>query len=149
MNNIRYGYLVAVLVLFLSACTSLDKHPVYVEKGVAINGYDPVAYFAENAPVKGSELFKVEHEQVIWLFSSAENLAQFEYQPERYLPQYGGYCAYAMSHGFVVDTVPEAFTVLNDKLYLNYSLGVRETWLEDTKSYVDRADKQWDKKLTK
>lgn len=149
MNNIRYGYLVAVLVLFLSGCTSLDKHPVYVEKGVAINGYDPVAYFAQRAPVKGSELFKVEHEQVIWLFSSAENLAQFEHQPERYLPQYGGYCAYAMSHGFVVDTVPEAFTVLNDKLYLNYSLGVRETWLEDTKSYVDRADKQWDKKLTK
>lgn len=149
MIKIRYDYAVAALLLLLSGCTSLDNHPVYAEEGVAINGYDPVAYFVKNAPVKGSEQFKTEYEKTVWLFSSAENQAKFVDKPERYLPQYGGYCAYAMSHGFVVDTVPEAFTVLNDKLYLNYSLGVRENWLEDIQNYVEGADKQWDKKLTK
>ena len=149
MIKIQYGYAVAALLLFLSGCTSLDKHPVYAEEGVAINGYDPVAYFVKNAPVKGSEQFKTEYAKAVWLFSSAENKAKFEDKPEQYSPQYGGYCAYAMSHGFVVDTIPEAFTVLNDKLYLNYSLGVRENWLEDTKNYIESADKQWNKKLTK
>ncbi|MFT5235154.1 MAG: YHS domain-containing protein [Shewanella sp.] len=148
MINIRCHYLVAALVLFLSGCTSLDKYPVYVEEGVAINGYDPVAYFVKNAPVKGSQQFKSEYDQTVWLFSSADNLAKFEDEPARYLPQYGGYCAYAMSHGFVVETVPEAFSVIDDKLYLNYSLGVRETWLEDTTSYIESADKQWYKKRT-
>ena len=149
MNKIRYAYMVTALLLFLSGCTSLDKHPVYAEEGVAINGYDPVAYFVENAPVKGEPQFTTEHEQVMWRFSSAENQAKFEHEPMRYLPRYGGYCAYAMSHGFVVDTVPEAFSVINDKLYLNYSLGVRENWLEDTKGYIEEADRQWRKKLSK
>lgn len=149
MSNHFYGYLLAVLLLFVSGCTSLAKHPVYVEDGVAINGYDVVGYFVENAPVKGSEQFTSEYGEVLWRFSSAENQAKFEDEPTQYLPQYGGYCAYAMSHGFVVDTVPEAFSVINGKLYLNYSLGVRETWLEDTDRFIEEADKQWVKKLAK
>ena len=149
MSNHLYGYLLAVLLLFVSGCTSLTKHPVYVEDGIAINGYDVVGYFVENAPVKGSEQFTSEYGEVLWRFSSAENQAKFEDEPTQYLPQYGGYCAYAMSHGFVVDTVPEAFSVINGKLYLNYSLGVRETWLEDTDRFIEEADRQWVKKLTK
>ena len=111
--------------------------------GVAIQGYDPVAYFAQSAAVKGSNSFRGEHDGAVYLFSSAENLATFEADPAKYVPQYGGYCAYGLAGGYKAPVQPEAFTVSEGKLYLNYNQSVREQWLRDIPGYVEKADGNW------
>lgn len=93
----------------------------------AIRGYDPVAYHLERKPVKGDPAYTYRYNNATWLFSSQENLETFRGNPERYTPEYGGYCAYGMSKGFVVSTDPNAWTIENGKLYLNHSFGVRRT----------------------
>ncbi|WP_257985411.1 YHS domain-containing (seleno)protein [Shewanella sp. GutCb] len=142
--------LTALLLSFvLVGCTSLGGELTFQDKGVAVNGYDVVAYFSEQQPVTGKVEYSSQYNNVEWLFSSEQNKIMFEQDQQYYVPQYGGYCAYGMSKGFVVDTDPNAFTILNNKLYLNYSLGVRETWLNDTAVYIERADKNWQEKTAK
>lgn len=114
-------------------------------KGVAINGYDPVGYFTKSRPVAGSADFTTQWNGVVWRFSSAENLAKFTKNPEKFAPQYGGYCAYAMASGYTASTVPEAWNVVDGKLYLNYSLSVRTRWRKDIKGYIAKADINWPK----
>ncbi len=132
------------LILFIMAgCTSLNKHPIYNNEGYAVSGYDVVAYFTDNKAVKGDRQFQTEYQGTQWLFASQQHQQLFEQSPERYIPQYGGYCAYAMSSGFVVSSDPLAFTVFEDKLYLNYSLSVRENWLENKHQFIKEADEHW------
>ncbi len=130
----------------LSACTSLADQPVYQNEAGALEGHDPVAYFTAGKPVKGSAAFTSKRDGTTWYFSSAENKALFDGNPEKYSPQYGGYCAQAMAHGLVVSSDPAAFTVKDGKLFLNYSLGVRETWLENVDANIKNADREWQKK---
>ncbi len=140
----------ALAVIFfaavLSACTSLADQPVYQNEAGALEGHDPVAYFTEGKPVKGSAVFSSQQDGTIWYFSSAKNKSLFDNNPEKYSPQYGGYCAQAMAHGLVVSSDPAAFTIKDDKLFLNYSLGVRQTWLENVDANIKSADKEWLKK---
>ncbi len=110
---------------------------------VAINGYDPVAYFTESRPVEGSADHTTEWMGATWRFASAENKERFEADPEAYAPQYGGYCAYAVSQGYTASTDPDAWTVRDGKLYLNYNLQVRETWREDPAGFIAQADTNW------
>lgn len=131
------------LLAILSGCTSISSKPIFKDEAGAIRGYDPVAYFTEERPVKGSPQFTTDHNGATWYFSSKENKALFEGNPDKYSPQYGGYCAYGMSHGFVVSTDPHAFSLVDDKLYLNYSLGVRKTWLKDVPGNIKKADENW------
>jgi len=79
----------------------------------------------------------------IWRFSNPENMAAFEMNPRAYAPQYGGYCAYAMAQGAVATTVPEAWTIQDGKLFLNFSTGVRQLWKKDVPGYVAAADRHW------
>ncbi|MDT0596452.1 YHS domain-containing (seleno)protein [Aestuariibacter sp. P117] len=109
----------------------------------AIYGYDTVAYFTQNKPVKGDESITSQWRGADWYFSSASNKALFDANPEKYAPQYGGYCAYAMSKGRFVGVDEEAFTILEGKLYLNYSKSVREDWLEDTSGFIKLADAEY------
>ena len=109
----------------------------------AIEGYDPVAYFTQAKPVKGSDEYSFEWNGATFKFSSQEHLDLFEAAPEKYTPQYGGYCAYAVSEGATASTVPEAWTIVDDKLYLNFSLGVRNLWSKDIPGRVARADANW------
>lgn len=111
--------------------------------GAAIRGYDPVAYFTQGEPVKGSSDYSTEWNGAEWLFSSAENLAKFEDDPERYAPQYGGYCAWAVSQGYTASTQPDAWTIFEDKLYLNFSLSVRSQWEQDIPGNVMKGDANW------
>jgi len=134
--------IVLCILTAISACLTL-KTPTFADDAGAIRGYDPVAYHTEMMPVKGNPAFTFEYNDSVWYFSSEENLALFRSDPERYAPAYGGYCAYAMSKGYVVSTDPQAWTVEGEKLYLNYSLGVRETWLKDVPGYVNKADSNW------
>jgi len=116
---------------------------VFVVDGIAINGYDPVAYFDQSAPVEGSRDHALMWKGAYWHFSSAENMTKFEANPEAYAPQYGGYCAYAASKGAVAKTVPEAWTVYEGKLYLNYSDQVRGVWSQDIPANIALADANW------
>lgn len=111
--------------------------------GVAIRGYDPVAYFRDGGPRPGKPEFSVRHGGAVWRFASAEHKALFEADPERYLPAYGGFCAYGTSRGYLVKIEPEAWSIVDGRLYLNYDLGVRETWARRTKTYIARADGNW------
>jgi len=132
----------------LSACAALDS-PTFADDVGAIRGYDPVAYHKVMMPVKGDPAYTHEYNNAVWRFSSEANLKIFRNDPERYAPQYGGYCAYAMSKGFVVSTDPQAWTIEGDKLFLNYSLGVRKKWLKDVPGYVAKADVNWQQKISK
>ncbi len=133
-------------VALTSACASLENHTFETEEG-AIRGYDPVAYFTEGRAVKGTESITAKHDGGTYHFASKENRKLFKADPKRYAPLYGGYCAYAMSKGFVVKTDPHAFHVHEDRLYLNYSLAVRKTWLKKKEAYIVKANRHWAKKL--
>jgi YHS domain-containing protein len=106
----------------------------------AINGYDTVAYFNGGRPVKGDERFVHEWMGAKWQFSSQANLDLFKANPERWAPQYGGYCAYGVAQGKLVKVEPEQFTVRDGRLYLNYDADVQATWLKDPAGYVRTAD---------
>ena len=109
---------------------------------IAIDGYDTVAYFTENKPVEGNELFQVTWRDANWYFASKENKTLFITDPEKYAPQYGGWCAYAMSdEGRTVRVDNDAFTIHDGKLYLNYSKNVRDVWLEDKLKNIKEADR--------
>ena len=116
---------------------------VFSENEIAIRGADPVAFFTQGTPVLGSADHALMWRGTMWHFASAQTMEMFTANPEAYAPQYGGYCAYAASQGYVASTVPEAWTVYNGKLYLNNSTGVRRRWLRDIDSYIVAADANW------
>jgi YHS domain-containing protein len=150
-QNKNKGWCVAVLIFGLSLVLfGADKGPVNTDKsGVAIKGYDPVAYFTEDGPVKGKKEFSWEWNGATWQFNSKENLALFQNDPGKYAPQYGGYCAYAMASGDLVDINPKAWKIVNGKLYLNYSLRVHRKWEKDIPGYIEKADMMWPEVLKK
>jgi YHS domain-containing protein len=115
--------------------------------GVAVGGYDAVSYFNDGGPKQGAMEFMTEWKGAKWYFSSAENLAAFQQNPEAYAPQYGGYCAYAVSQGATAKGEPEAWSVVDGKLYLNFSKEVRGLWREDIPGNIAKANDNWPKVL--
>lgn len=146
MRPRRVGMSVSVvaigIVLWLGGAVG-QADDWYAQDGLAIGGYDPVSYFTEHRPVIGTSSYTVEYQGVRFQFSSAAHREAFLSDPDRYVPQYGGYCAYGMAQGYKASTKPEVFTVYGGKLYLNYNLAVREQWLEDIPGHVSRADAHW------
>ncbi len=144
MNKIKQ---ISILVLFLFAPAVAFAGDYYTGSGdAAIRGYDVVAYFKENKPVKGSSDFSYKYDDAVWRFASAENLNDFKASPEKYVPQYGGYCSYAMStYGSKVKVDPYQFTVKDDKLYLNYNARVSTKFKKDIDKHITQADKNWKK----
>lgn len=128
---------------FIAGPALAAKPPVFATNGIAINGFDPVAYFFEGAPVKGDPAISFDWEGAKLVFASAENKAMYEADPEKYSPSYGGYCAYAVSKGGTAPTDPEAWTVHEDRLYLNFSVDVRSIWKQDIPGNIGRADANW------
>lgn len=125
--------------------------PIYSggKERAAIRGYDPVAYFTENKPVKGSSDISFAHLGATWFFSSSENREIFKANPEKYTPQYGGYCAYAISRKSTASIKPQYFTIHDGKLYLNYSKSVYKKWLKRKDDYIADADDNWPTLLAK
>ena len=142
----------AGLVSSLAAIAALParaaKSPVLVEDGHAIGGVDTVAYFAGNGPVKGKSDFSHDWKGARWLFASAENRDKFAADPMQYAPKYGGYCAFAVAKGKLKSIDPEAWSLIDGNLYLNYSLGVRKKWRKDTAGYIAQANENWPGILT-
>lgn len=109
----------------------------------ALKGYDPVAYFTDGMPVKGDTRYRHEWKGAVWLFAGEEHKALFASDPEKYAPQYGGYCAYAVSQGTTADIDPESWTIVNGKLYLNLDRDVQRLWEQDISGYIRQADRNW------
>jgi YHS domain-containing protein len=151
----RYALFYAAL--FASAVALGYQHPVHAEAkagiylsgkkqfgaDLAVGGYDAVAYQTAAAPVAGKKEFSTEWQGATWQFSSAENLELFKASPEKYAPQYGGYCAYGVAQGAAVHGDPQQWTVRDGKLYLNYDASVQKTWKKDEAGFISTADKQW------
>lgn len=132
-----------IALLLLLPVAYAGKSPIFSTSDGAIRGHDPVAYFTEGKPTKGSDQYTFEWKGETFKFASAENLTLFKGNPEKYAPQYGGYCAYAVSEGSTASTVPEAWTIVDGKLYLNYSLGVKKRWAKNIPGRIATADKNW------
>ncbi len=125
--------------------------PVYIggKERAAIRGYDPVAFFVDGEPVKGLKEFTLEHEGAKWMFANQQNLDAFKASPDYYMPQYGGYCAYAVANGSTASIKPQFFTIHEDKLYLNFSKSVYKKWLKDKDGYISEGNKEWPRILEK
>jgi YHS domain-containing protein len=140
-----------LLALWLAqpAAPAAAKDPVYSStfSSLAVSGYDPVAYFAEGRPVEGRSDHELEWNGATWRFSSAGNLAAFRADPAAFAPQYGGYCAWAVSQGYTASTDPQAWRIVDGKLYLNYSLGVQRRWQEDIPGNIVKGDANWPRVL--
>ena len=122
---------------------SAQKSAVYAPNGIALNGYDAVAFFTQAKPVKGSADYSFKWENANWLFSTKADLESFKRSPEKYAPQYGGYCAYGTSQGHKAPTQAETWTIVDDKLYFNYNLKVKELWSKNRSAFIDSANKNW------
>ncbi|MCI0691339.1 YHS domain-containing protein [candidate division KSB1 bacterium] len=129
---------IGILVLLLGSATG-----GFTDEKLIIKGYDPVAYFIAGKPVKGRKDFAHQWMGATFRFSSKENLELFKKAPEKYAPQYGGYCSYAVSQGYTAPVDPEAWAIVNGKLYLNYSKSVQKKWREKRDEYIAAADKNW------
>ena len=121
------------------------------KKKGAVDGADVVAYFSLEPGddyVKGKKEFSHEYMGATWYFSTAENRDLFAANPEKYAPQYGGYCAFAVSHGFTKPISPKYWHVIDDKLYLNYNFFADRKWRKDREASIVRADGHWPNVLT-
>jgi len=110
---------------------------------LAIHGYDPVAFFTENKAVLGQASHTAVHEGAAYRFASRENQEIFEKNPERYVPQYGGFCAYGAALGAKFDGDPRLFAIVNHKLYFNLNPDIQKKWNEDRTGYIRKAEKNW------
>ena len=141
-RNVLHTVLTSAALLFASLVPAFPGE--YFEKdGAAIRGYDPIAYFAEMKPVKGSPEFHAEYQGSTFYFSTAANRDMFAANPDKFAPQYGGYCAFGLAKGYKAVIDPAAFTVVEGKLYLNYSEAVRYKWKSNIPGYVRTADANW------
>lgn len=136
--------LAIVGLLFASTAPRLAAQAVNADQDhLALYGYDAVAYQAENAARKGSAEYTVTYEGNIYRFATAAHRDTFKASPVKYLPAYGGYCAYGVSRGYKVKVDPEAFRIVDGTLYLNYDKGVQKKWLADISGFIARANENW------
>ena len=146
MRNLRNLVAVLALVLaqFVLTPAWADKASVYQSNsGTAIDGTDPTSYFTEGRPVAGDAGITHDWNGATWRFTSAENRDRFAAAPEKYAPQYGGYCAWAVSQGYTASTDPDAWSIVDGKLYLNYSKSVQKNWEGDVPGHIASANKNW------
>lgn len=111
--------------------------------GIAVGGYDAVAYFTQSKPVEGRVGFSFRHKNAEWRFSSAANRDAFAAAPEKYAPQYGGHCAWAVANGYTAKGDPLAWKIRDGRLYLNYDLAIQKQWEEDIPGNITKGDTHW------
>jgi YHS domain-containing protein len=134
-----------LIVMFFVFCGSaFAAGPVHLNAdGVAASGHDVVAYFTADKPTPGNKQFSATHKGATYWFANAENLKTFTADPDKYAPQYGGYCAFAAAFGKQAPGNPNNFKVVDGKLYLNLNDDVQKKWNADTKALIGKADMQW------
>lgn len=149
--SLLFSFLFSHLAMAAPAINTLEKSGLfgYDYSGVAIRGYDPVAYFTEAKPLPGVDQYTTEWQGATWKFASQKHLDLFKANPEKYAPQYGGYCAYGVAKGDLVKIEPENWTIIDDKLYLNFNDGVQKKWEKDTAGYISSANQKFKNLLAK
>lgn len=138
-------YLLLALACLCSPLSIAKEEPIYTGffSNVAVGGYDVVAYFTEGKPVKGDKAFHTMYLDAEFRFSSAGNKALFDENPAKYAPQYGGYCAWAVSQGYTAKGDPDYWRIVDGKLYLNYDEDVQRKWETDIPGFIDSANRNW------
>jgi YHS domain-containing protein len=133
-------------VLLLVFCFNgifAQNHAIFQKNGVALDGFDPVAYFTDGKPLKGSSNLAYQWQDIQWHFGTQAHLEAFKANPEKYAPQFGGFCAYGVSEDHKSPTDPDAWTIVEGKLYLNYSPKVKSLWTKDIPGRLEKANKLW------
>lgn len=128
---------------FAALTASAQQSEIFALDGKAIRGYDVVAFFKEAKPVAGTDSLTYRYKGSDWLFASRDNLEAFKANPEKYEPQYGGYCAYGTSQGHKAPTETDTWTIVDDKLYFNYNMKVKNNWSKKREELIEKADMQW------
>ena len=152
MNVVRRSpFALAFLLVSVGVILSGRQAPgINVERsGLALHGYDAVAYLTKGAAVKGRTEFEHRWQNALWRFESREHRDRFAQSPEQYAPQFGGYCAWAVSRGYTADIDPEAWRVIDGKLYLNYSKRVQRRWEQDVAGNIAKGHANWPGVLSK
>lgn len=140
-----YIPLLIFAAIFAGACSrregveAINTDPA----GLAVRGYDAVAFFVEEGAVRGNPVFEFTWNGAKWLFATSENLEKFKADPTAYAPQFGGYCSYAVSHGYTADGDPQAWKIVNGKLYLNYNQEAKESWEKEQDKFIKDGEKNW------
>lgn len=144
LRNILVAATVATGSIVLAA-PAIAEAPVYTSKfsNVAVQGYDPVAYFTVGEPTKGSSKFTTEYNGAEFQFASQENLNAFLASPTDYAPQYGGYCAWAIASGKYAKGNAKHWAIVDGKLYLNYNASIQSKWNADQAGFISNGDVQW------
>lgn len=132
-----------VSFLVFSNSSIAQNSEIYAPSGIAINGYDAVAFFKDSKPVKGLNNLSYSWKNVNWLFASKENLESFKANPETFAPQFGGYCAYGTAQGHKAPTQIDTWTIVNNKLFFNYNQKVKELWNKNQSIFIDSASVKW------
>lgn len=141
---VRLAKLALVALALAAPLAARATEPVHQSwRGIAISGTDPVAYFTEGRPVAGRAEHALEWNGATWRFASAEHLASFRADPERYAAQFGGYCAWAVAQGYTAKSDPAAWKIVGGKLYLNYDRTVQAEWEKDVPGNIGKADANW------
>ena len=143
MKNLLKALFITGGLLFASSGFAADMDINADQNDIAIKGYDPVAYFTMSKATKGDVNFTATHKGAIYQFVSEENRDLFRSAPEKYAPQYGGYCAFGVSKDKKFDTDPTAWKIIEDKLYLNLNAQVQRRWLKDTDALISDANTNW------
>lgn len=147
-NILRAVLAVALVVTFILAVRPASAAVDSINKnffGTALKGYDAVAYFKDGKPVKGKDEFRHDWMGAKWYFASAANRDEFARNPSKYAPQFGGYCSWAVAHGYTANIDPEAWKIVDGKLYLNYDKDVQKKWEADIPGFIKKANENWPK----
>ena len=144
-------FFLCLSLIFGQSCNAQNnlKSEIFTTAEGAIKGYDPVAYFTATKPVKGNPNITYTWKGATWSFSSDANKQLFIANPEKYAPQYGGYCAYGWAKGYPAKIEPDSWSVVDGKLYLNYDKSVKSTWDKDQTGYIKSANENYQKKHKK
>jgi YHS domain-containing protein len=132
-------------LLLLAPMTGLAQtaSAIFIDRGLAIRGYDVVAYFTQGRPTRGQAAFTHQWNGATWRFASAAHRDLFAADPAKYAPQYGGFCAWAVSEGYEAPVDPTAWRIVDGKLYLNYNASIQRQWEADIPGRIVRGDANW------
>ena len=140
------GTLAPVLAAPVYALDPKSTAPINLDKtGLALRGYDPVNYFTAGKPSLGAAAFRSQWDGATYAFATAANKALFDATPEKYVPKYGGFCAYATSQGYKADADPTAWKIVDGRLYVNYDHSVAKHWASKQTAYIKTAEMNWPK----
>lgn len=145
LSNFVAALALAAASLFSANAALARSSDVYTGtfSSLAVGGYDAVAYFKAGRPVEGNAQFATDYRGATWRFASKENLDAFKANPTAFAPQYGGYCAWAVSQGYTASGDPQVWKIVNGRLYINYDRDVQAKWEKDIPGFIAKADKNW------